>query len=671
MASAAHRTDGRTDQFALALMAFELLVGRRAYEADSSRSLLQLHQHAPAPDARQWRGDLDEQAAKAMQRALRKEPNQRYATCQQFAKALAGERPYERVAANVIDVPQIERHAVYLWHSSDESLVARQLADCLEEAGYSTWYYQRDALPGIPFLQQTRDAIRRSQAVVLLISKSTLSSSDLARDIREAHRTGHSFLPVLVGLSLEEFERHHPKWRSMLGAASVIELERNRVQDVAARLLSALPLLGISQGTHPATSTKPIARAVAGQIWATDASQIDVHDLGQLVFRNTIIDDFLNQAVRHLSRDAWTHIQAGLIEAAWELMNANPHVRVFATIRHEAFVNYQSDIKSNLFGATTVLRYSDDELEQLMDWLTHCYEGVDRFKKFLGFNVIKHDRRPAPEDSFHFVRRHSFGRPRDLVAIASELSAHHASLTETRYCDLVRRTSATALVSNVFDEMCVFLDCLRNREARARFLASLPANILTRQEAVEISANFNGLGVNDLRQFSEESASIFHPFRDLYLAGLLGVIAPVSEASVRVQKFRQTDDLVTDFGTPLPVSEYYFLHPALNGLIRQHRTTSDFLVHQHVMVGENVRWQDYDQYFCEVEKHVARISQQELAQAMHQLLKRAREVLQGGHPEQLKPLFEALPDWREAREALLELDAEDVLLNMEELLAVN
>ena len=315
--------------------------------------------------------------------------------------------------------------------------------------------------------------------------------------------------------------------------------------------------------------------------------------------------DKVDQAVRHMSRDAWINIQAGLIEAAWDLMNTNSHVKIFATIRHEAFVNYQSDIKANLFGATTVLRYSDEELQQLMDQLSSCYEGCTGFRDFLGLNVIKHDRRPLPEDSFHFVRRHTFGRPRDLVAIASELSASRSSLTETHYCAVVRQTSANALVANVFDEMRAFLDCLRDRETRARFLVESALNILTRGDAVRISAEFNGLSEESLAHFGEESSAIHHPFRDLYLAGLLGVIAPHDDGDLRVQKFRRPDDLVTDFGTPLPVSEYYFLHPALNGLVRRYRTTGEFLVYQHVMVGENVSWAPYDRYFCLVERHLA------------------------------------------------------------------
>ena len=74
--------------------------------------------------------------------------------------------------------------------------------------------------------------------------------------------------------------------------------------------------------------------------------------------------DKVDQAIHHLSRDAWIAIQAGLIEAAWEMMNANSHIKIFASIRQEAFSNYQSDIKSNLFGATTAIDYSEQELER-------------------------------------------------------------------------------------------------------------------------------------------------------------------------------------------------------------------------------------------------------------------------------------------------------------------
>ena len=105
--------------------------------------------------------------------------------------------------------------------------------------------------------------------------------------------------------------------------------------------------------------------------------------------------DKVDQAIHHLSRDAWIAIQAGLIEAAWETMNANSHIKIFASIRQEAFSNYQSDIKSNLFGATTAIDYSEQELQALLDQLARCYEGCRSFADFLGLNVVRHARRPT------------------------------------------------------------------------------------------------------------------------------------------------------------------------------------------------------------------------------------------------------------------------------------
>ena len=40
-------------------------------------------------------------------------------------------------------------------------------------------------------------------------------------------------------------------------------------------------------------------RSCTGQIWATDANQIDIHDLDRVLFRNETIDDFLSRRHRH------------------------------------------------------------------------------------------------------------------------------------------------------------------------------------------------------------------------------------------------------------------------------------------------------------------------------------------------------------------------------------
>ncbi len=90
--------------------------------------------------------------------------------------------------------------------------------------------------------------------------------------------------------------------------------------------------------------------------------------------------DKVDQAVRGLTPQSWIHVQAGLLEAAWDMMGSNRHIRIFATIRQEAFLTYQSDIKNNLHGATINLQYTEDELGNMMDQLARCYEGCTNFK---------------------------------------------------------------------------------------------------------------------------------------------------------------------------------------------------------------------------------------------------------------------------------------------------
>ncbi len=154
-------------------------------------------------------------------------------------------------------------------------------------------------------------------------------------------------------------------------------------------------------------------------------------------------------------------------------MNANSHLKIYASIRQEAFSNYQSDIKSNLFAATTNLNYSEDELHALLDRLAQCYEGCPTFADFLGLNVVRHGRRPAPEDGFQYVLRHTCGRPRDLVAIASAMSSKRSTLNESGLREIVQQTCSDVVISNIFDEVRVFLNCLGDRELRLKFLGEI------------------------------------------------------------------------------------------------------------------------------------------------------------------------------------------------------
>ena len=727
--------------------------------------------------------------------------------------------------------PTEDRIGFYIAHVAEESLLARHIGNGLENYRYSCWFYGRNAIPGVPFSTQSKAAIERSQAMILLISRSALRSVEFQREIEHAHKIGCRMLPLLVELPREEYEKLAPAWCSMLGASPMIEYRRTEpLPELIGRIKASAQALDI--GIDPEMAVTPVRPAAqcSGQIWATDANQIDIVDLDRVLFRNASIDDFLtskhrhfisatkgfgktllltckrhlltrssasgsqqitmvpegrpfldfmsemrtlssryeeplsnlsntkrlwsaafriaaishfpatieqheateltpfpgrvrrwldgariqptvvfkeltalrvselnrlidgtenfldqkmrqlhggiyffidkvDQAIHHLSRDAWIAIQAGLIEAAWETMNANSHIKIFASIRQEAFSNYQSDIKSNLFGATTAIDYSEQELQALLDQLARCYEGCRSFADFLGLNVVRHARRPLPEDSFQYIRRHTCGRPRDFVAIASEISTRRSSLDEKRLREIVRQTSETVVVVNVFDEVRVFLNCLGDRDARLRFLACIPANILEKADAVRVCEEFNGLEAGSLQHFGEDSSDIFHPFLDLYLTGLLGVLQPDPETGLLYQRFRRPHDALKHSATDLPDSPVFLLHPALDTLIRGQRARAPFLQFQHAAVGDNMPWEPYFPTVMQIERQLQKIDDHRFVDLAHQMIKRIQAILTSGKIPFARAEIETSKDWK----VLCGMASNDLcceaLLWLEELLA--
>jgi len=80
--------DGRADQYALACVAWELLTGSPPFEREQGLAVLLAHLSEPPPSLAQRRPDLAPAADQVLVRALAKVPEERYASCGQFADAL-------------------------------------------------------------------------------------------------------------------------------------------------------------------------------------------------------------------------------------------------------------------------------------------------------------------------------------------------------------------------------------------------------------------------------------------------------------------------------------------------------------------------------------------------------------------------------------------------------
>ena len=195
------------------------------------------------------------------------------------------------------------------------------------------------------------------------------------------------------------------------------------------------------------------------------------------------------------------------------------------------------------------------------------------------------------------------------------------------------------------------------------------ANILSRADAVKICAQFNEVPEHVVRDFGEDSDDIFHPFQDLYLAGLLGIVTEQPDTALVIQRFRRPDDLVSTTGTDLPQSHWYFIHPALSAYIRQQAWGSSFLHLEQAAVGDGLPWHPWDPVCCEVERCARQTHSPDIKLFALQVLREAREVLASGSTRNLQVLLQALPGWQTNLQKLHECGHLDLILWLEELAA--
>lgn len=144
---------------------------------------------------------------------------------------------------------------VFISHAEEDADIAGQIAADLEQAGFRTWYYERDGVPGPPYVRQVAEAIDRCRAILLVISPNSIASMHVTNEIVQGHESGKVFIPLLRRLTHAEFQKQRPEWRQILGAATSAPIPPEGVAALTPRVLRGLEGFGIrpssAPGPHP------------------------------------------------------------------------------------------------------------------------------------------------------------------------------------------------------------------------------------------------------------------------------------------------------------------------------------------------------------------------------------------------------------------------------------
>jgi serine/threonine-protein kinase len=87
-ASGSTEIDGRTDLYSLGVVLYEALAGRPPFSAASAAAVLDMQQHAPAPDLRKLRRDVPRALSDVVMKALSKAREARWQTAPEMREAL-------------------------------------------------------------------------------------------------------------------------------------------------------------------------------------------------------------------------------------------------------------------------------------------------------------------------------------------------------------------------------------------------------------------------------------------------------------------------------------------------------------------------------------------------------------------------------------------------------
>ena len=309
-----------------------------------------------------------------------------------------------------------------------------------------------------------------------------------------------------------------------------------------------------------------------------------------------IFIDSFDQALAHNFPDnlnIWCAAQTGLMKASWELSRHNRHVKVFTTIRYEAYSSFTDTERLNISGSVLLIEYSKEDLKGIFEVAISSYENCSTIEEFVGFKSMYNGFLKTHENVFEYIYRHTIGVPRWLMKIGEELSnirrkrglekdnRTKKNLQRT-VAEVVNRVSAEDLAyEHLRSEMKMFFKGDDPQQFFDKFISKINSSILSLANVKWISEKF----ILDNPVYKTK-----HPFCLMYNLGFIGYIGGNSVDKQKQQIFKRPYQFNWNLENILPINPntHYLIHPSLHHMIQKRNYHFNFNM---VRIGEGLNGQ--------------------------------------------------------------------------------
>jgi class 3 adenylate cyclase len=317
------------------------------------------------------------------------------------------------------------------------------------------------------------------------------------------------------------------------------------------------------------------------------------------------VDEYFNKHIKHhsahtsdtglLAPSIWYYSQMGLVQVAYELRRISHHLKVFASVRKEAFSRFREETSmvQQYRGSAIDISYAKPSLKEI--FLNNvriekeknlCVPGQlrsDPLTAFVGRATVTHSYTGEVEDVFDYIYRHTLQRPRDLMTLGQKLSTlpPEERKAEAKLKVAVNQ-GATEIAEEYLNEISPYVGDLD----LPRLFGMLHRHILTREEVGAIREEYNAVTE---AQGEPPDGDVFSV---LYKAGLLGFIHQDLVTGAHLQRFLLPGDQTLDRGSALPLSTHYLVHPILAEIVAKYSAEYARNIDTVNVVGNGRTWRE-------------------------------------------------------------------------------